>query len=217
MVLLAAVSPAAAQTIVDERVWLGLSIQERSGTARPWRWAVETQLRTRDGVDTVDVFTVRPSIGYDLTSRSSIWLGYVASSMFPDIGGVRQEHRLVQQYTWIAPASRGTLSSRVRLEERFIEGDGPAAWRVRELVRYVRPVSSGSRTSWVAWDELLVHLRTTTHTTRGVDQNRVFLGLSRSFGSSMRIEAGYLNQFINGHEIQNRMNHILSVSLALTY
>jgi hypothetical protein len=208
-------TPAASQTIVDERAWLGVSVQERSGTDSPWRWAVESQLRTRNRVDHIDVFTIRPLVGYDLTRRSSVWLAYTSSATFQARGGTRQEQRLTEQYTWAGPAIGGNLQSRFRLEQRFIEGDSAAAWRARESIRYTRPFSSGSRTSLVVWDELFVHLRSTTLTTQGIDQNRAFAGISRSLGSSMRFETGYLNQFTNGHQLPNRMNHILQLGLSL--
>lgn len=216
-ILFGAAPRAPAQTAVDGRVWVGVTLQERSGTTSPWRWSVETQLRTRDGLDAVDVFTVRPSIGYDLTRRSSVWLGYAESPSFPAAGGVRQEHRLFEQYVWSGAAAGGTLSSRSRLEQRRIETDSALAWRLREQVRFARPVGNGSRTSLVVWDEFTAHLRTTTLTTRGMDQNRVFAGLSRSLPTTARVEAGYLNQFIKGHGSPNRMNHILLATLALTY
>ena len=208
-------SPAASQTLVDERAWLGFSVQERSGTDSPWRWAMESQLRTRNGVDDIDVFTIRPLVGYDLTRRSSVWLGYTSSSTFQAGGGIRLEHRLVEQYTWAGPAIGGNLQSRFRLEQRFIEGDSAAAWRARESIRYTRPFSSGSRTSLVVWDELLVHLRSTTMTTQGIDQNRAFAGISLPVARNIRFETGYLNQFTNGHRLPNRMNHIFQLTLSL--
>ena len=216
VVLLTAPSPASSQTLVDERLWIGWSVQERSGTDSPWRWAIESQLRTRNGVDDLDVVTIRPFVGFDLSRRSSIWLGYTAAATFLPTAGVRQEHRVVEQYTWAGPALGGNLQSRFRLEERFIEGDTATGWRAREAVRYSHPFVSGGRTSWVVWNELLVHLRTTTLTRSGLDQNRAFAGVSQSVGTSLRIEAGYLNQSIRSLSPPSRMNHILSVGLTLT-
>jgi Protein of unknown function (DUF2490) len=141
-VVLLAVSPASSQTLVDERLWLGWSVQERPGTDSPWRWAIESQLRTRNGVDDLDVVTLRPFVGYDLSRRSSIWLGYTASATFLPILGVRLEHRIVEQYTWTGPAVGGNLQLRFRLEERFIEGDMATGWRARENVRRMNHILS---------------------------------------------------------------------------
>ena len=212
--LLLAAAPVSAQTVVDERLWLAPSIQERQGTDSPWRWALETQQRTRDGVNELDVLTVRPMIGYDLTSRSSVWAGYSATATFLPAGGARMEHRITEQYTFTARPWGGTLSTRFRLEQRFLEGDSELAWRARDILRYSRPFSSGSRTSWVVADELFVHLKSTTLTTSGLDQNRVFLGLSRSTKAGHRLEGGYLNQFTNGHRLPNRRNHIFQLVLS---
>lgn len=208
---------ASAQLMTDERVWVGLTLQERSGTSSAWRWQVETQLRTRDGVDEVDLFAVRPIVGYDLTRKSSIWLGYAETPTFPASGGVRQEHRLYQQYVWASRVHAGNLSVRGRIEERAIENNSGLAWRIRGLIRYTRPLTAGSQTSLVFFDEVTAHLRQTTLTVKGFDQHRIFAGISQAFSATVRLETGYLNRLINGHTLPDRMDHVLSATVTLAF
>ena len=215
-----AMTPVSAQTIYDGRVWWNVTTQERAGTASPWRWYFEVQGRMRDGVDAPDQLLLRPAMGYDLTSRSSVWIGYGYTPGFPATGGVLSENRMWQQYLWNGPLASGTFSSRSRLEERAIEGNEGVALRFRQQVRFVRDASSGSRVTAILWDEMFVHLNSTTRTASGFDQNRVFGGIGVALNPRARIEVGYMNQFINSLSntgSTDRMHHILSGVLNLTF
>ena len=135
------------------------------------------------------------------------------------------EHRIWQQVTLTDTAPFGDLTSRSRLEQRFIQGTNPVEWRFREFVRLSRPIAEGSPFSFVVWDEVFVRLNSTTPAVRaGFDQNRGFAGLGYSFDESARLEVGYLNQLIQTfartrttQRTDLRMNHILSMSLFLNF
>jgi len=203
--------------VTDGRVWAGLVLQERSGTTSPWRWIVDVPVRTRDGVDAVDLTGVRPAIGYDLSSRSSVWAGYAIVGSFPASGGTIVEHRVFQQLLWARPLA-GTLASlRTRLEQRSIEGNSGLSWRVRQQLRVSRPVQRGSRVFLVGWDEVFFHLNTTDRYTKGLDQNRFFAGLGRSLSGAVRFEVGYANQYSRSRSGPNRMNHVLSAVLGAAF
>lgn len=209
--------PASAQTVTDGRAWTGLSLQERPDTPSPWRWAVDSLLRTRDGVAEVDVVGVRGTLGHDLTSRSSLWAGYAVASSFPTSGGTTIEHRIFQQYLWNGRAAGGAVTLRTRLEQRRIEGNSGVLWRFRQQVRYSRPVRQGSRFALVGSEEIFLHGNETSKYDRGLDQNRAFAGFGRTVSASVRVEAGYLNQFSHSRSGPDRLNHILSVGASVTY
>ena len=210
-------SPAAAQVITDGRLWTNLSIQERQGTDSPWRWSGEFVLRTRDGVDDLDVIVGRGLLGYDLTSRSSAWMGFAVVPSFPVLGGTLWEKRLFEQYLWSGRGLGGSLALRTRLEQRWAEANDGLTWRVRQQVRYVRPFSPGSHYSLVATEEFIAHLNDTTRYDRGFDQNRAFGGISRTVNAKMRFEAGYLNQYQHSLTGPDRLNHILSITTAIAF
>ena len=210
-------SPATAQVVTDGRLWTNLSIQERQGTDSPWRWSGEFVLRTRDGVDDLDVLVLRGLLGYDLTSRSSTWMGFAVVPSFPVGGGTLVEKRLFEQYLWSGHSLGGSVALRTRLEQRWAETNNGLAWRVRQQVRYVRPFSPGSPYSFVATEEFIAHLNDTTRYDRGFDQNRAFGGISRTVNAKMRFEAGYLNQYQDSLMGPDRLNHILSITTAITF
>ena len=208
---------ASAQLISDERLWTNVSVQERSGTESPWRWAGEFVLRTRDGVDDLDVLVGRGIIGYDLTDRSSGGVGFAVIPSFPVAGGTVLEKRLFQQYLWSGRGLGGSVTLRTRLEQRWTEGNTGLAWRVRQQVRFSRPFALRSRFSWVGTEEIHFHTNDTARYDRGFDQNRVFGGISRTVKENVRVEIGYLNQYSHSVTGPNRMNHILSVGTTMTF
>ena len=216
-------APAAAQTISDERVWWNVTFQERAGTESPWRWYVEIQGRHRDGVTDFDQLLVRPAVGYDLTSRSSLWAGYGYTPSYlavgtPLTGDVLTENRAWQQYLWVGPGLGSTLQWRTRIEERAIEGNDRLAWRFRQFWRLTRPLHPGlGGLTFVAWDEVFVHLNDTTRTASGFDQNRVFVGLGVGPWQGARFEVGYVNQAVNGGRSADRRNHVLLAFFNATY
>ena len=209
--------PAAGQTLIDERLWTAIVLQERPGTESPWKWSFDALARSRNGVNDLDVMAFRPTIAFDLTSRSSVGGGYAWSPAFPTAGGVNHEHRLFQQYIWAGRAGASSVTLRTRLEQRFIEGNNGMLARLRQQARISRPLRSGSRISLVGYDEILFHLNDTSRSPRGVDQNRAFGGLGFAFTPAARVEAGYLNQFSPGHGGRSRMNHVLSTSATFAF
>jgi hypothetical protein len=211
--------PAAAQdTITDERVWFTLALQERGSPDSPWRWTFETIARSRDRVNDLDTFSVRGTLIYVLDKHSSVGGGYAFAPMFPPTGGAIVEQRAYGQYIFTTGLAGGTLTCRTRLEARFIEGNDATLMRSRNQARYTRPVHRGSKVSWMAYDELFLHLNDTLARQQGVDHNRVFGGLQIAAWPSGRVEAGYLNQFLPGHRgAADRMNHVLSTVLAISF
>ena len=212
------VAAAAQDTITDERVWFTLSLQERASPDSPWRWTFETVFRSRDGVDDLDVLVVRPTIIYTLDSHSSVGGGYAFAPSFPSAGGVTVEQRAYGQYGFTSGLAGGTFSCRIRLEARFIEGNDGTLMRLRNQARYTHAIHRGSRLSWMAYDELSLHLNDTRLRAQGIDQNRLFGGLQIAAWPAGRVEAGYLNQFLPGlRGTADRMNHVLSTVLAISF
>lgn len=211
--------PASAQTVTDERVWWNATAQERAGTASPWRWYVEVQGRFRDGVSDVDQLILRPAVGIDLTSRSSLWLGYGYIATYLPGGDTLPEHRVWQQHLWNVPvqALGGVFQSRARLEQRAIDGNDRLAWRAREFVRLTRPISPRAGLAIVVWDEVFLHLNDTARTAGGFDQNRLFAGIGVNAGRGGRFEIGYVNQAIASSAGPDRRHHLVLAFLNLTY
>jgi len=217
VILFTAIRPAAAQTVTDGRAWITVALQGRVAKESPWRWSFDSIARSREGISTLDTTTFRPMLVFTANSHSSFGGGYAYVSTHTVAGPITTEHRVFGIYTWTGQSSAGTLSMRVRVEDRMIEANSGVLWRARPQARFAHPVHPGGRVSIVAWDELGLHLNTPTRAPRGIDQNRAFGGILTTWSPKARAEIGYLNQFYPGHGSANRMNHILSTTVTLSF
>jgi hypothetical protein len=208
-----------AQTVTDERVWFSLPVQGHIGSDEsPWRWSMELILRSRDGLDTLDSTTVRPSVIYSLSSRASLQGGYANATAFPPTGEALTEHRWFGNFTWAQPSAIGSFNFRTRLESRHIETNDGALGRLRQQVRFSRPIHKGGRLAIVGADEIMFHLNDTSRAAKGVEQNRIFAGISQALTPTTRLEIGYLNQYFPGHRgNSSRMNHVLATTLGVSF
>jgi Protein of unknown function (DUF2490) len=209
-------TPAAAQTITDGRVWYTLTFQGRPAAASRWRWNGDVILRSRDGLDALDVLTLRAVLVHDVTPRLTLGGGYTNAHTYLAAGGSRLEHRPFAHLSWTHPSGAGSLSMRTRFEARISDVNDGTAWRVRHQMRYSHPLAAGSHLSWIGWDEFFLHVNTTALYGRGFDQNRAFAGVGIATIPKLRLEMGYLNQFVRS-STPRRLNHILSASTTVTF
>lgn len=216
---LSAPKPLAADTVEDFRIWGNVTAITNLGLLDPslgrYRWWMEGQGRFREAAGEADQALVRTGMGYAVMGQATVWLGYAYVAWYRAAGGVLDEHRPWQQFLWSESMPWGDLTSRSRLEQRFIEGLGNVSWRIREFVRFSRPIAQGSALGFVVWDEVFVHLNSVSPALQsGFDQNRAFAGLSYQLNKQVRAEIGYMNQFIRT-EPENRVNHVLSLNFFL--
>jgi hypothetical protein len=169
----------------------------------------------RDGVETVDLLSLRGTLARDLASGFSVGGGYGVAAGFPSSGGTQVEHRLHQQLVWSPRLAAGSLALRTRFEERFLDGDDRAALRVRQAVRFTRPLSTSGRLSLVIADEVMAHVGTTSRVRRGFDQHRVFVGVRRSVTPRTAVEIGYVNQYLRTSPASSRLSHVLQAGLSV--
>ena len=205
--------PAAAQNGAESRMWTAVSLQGRVSDDSPWRWAADTLVRTRDGAGTMDVAGEWVSATRDLTRRSAAGVGYAYMAGFPENGTIR-EHRIVQQYTWSA-GNRWRTSFRSRLEERFVVRRGALPVRMRQQVRITWPLAAKGTLRGIVSEEVLVRLNTTALGTRGLDSNRLFVGIGHTVSPRTRIEAGYLNLYTRAATSGKRHSHVMSAGLTV--
>jgi hypothetical protein len=201
------------ETIHDLRAWASVTGQGPLRQHSPWRWYFDVQNRDRNTAHDIDQFVVRPAVGYTLNDRSSAWLGYAYTANFTSRGRV-YEHRSWEQFVYTLP-QRVPLTLRFRIEQRFFAGSR-TGWRYRQQARVIHPFASKPSLSGIAWEEVLFNLNATSRSKRGLDQNRAFAGLGFKLHSKIRLDLGYLNQFVHTAPA-NRMNHALSAVVNLNF
>lgn len=184
------------------------------------KWWAEGQGRFADDASKFSQAIVRPGIGYQITDTTSVWVGYTwAPTTTPYVRNTFDEHRAWQQLLWTDKFSWGRLTSRSRLEERFVPshiGNDMGA-RYRYLIKASIPLSFAPGFSYIIQDEAFVSLNETDWVPRrGFDQNRFFTGLGYAFNKNISAEVGYMNQYIIRRGA-NYMGHNLVVNLFLNY
>lgn len=212
-----ALAPAAAAAQDDSQAWTGVfasgPVAEGS---RVLVW-LDVHSRFREEGDELDTTILRPGIGWRVSPRLDVWAGY-AQITTRRAGPDTQEHRFWQQATYpVATVAGGKLTGRTRLEQRDREGADGTGWRLRQFLRWSRPVGTGP-VSIVASNETFVALNDTPWGQNGgFDQNRAFIGGAWQAAPGLRLEGGYMNQQIEGGSRPDRTNNNLVVSAFVTF
>jgi len=174
---------------------------------------LEINPRIQENVTHINQLLIRPSVGYQLTKNLSIWQGYAwVTNYTPKFVS---EQRIWEQVLYEREFGRWGLSSRTRLEERFIQNVHGTPVRFREMLRVQYVLDKKKNWAFVAYDEPFINLSTHFHGPQaGVDQNRFFVGLNRKVSKYANVEGGYLMQYFNIHApSQDRINHNILVNL----
>lgn len=205
---------AQAATTEDEQVWLNLTAM--GPVSGDLIYFAEIQPRFGNGASKPDQTILRGAVGWKLSPELSVYQGYT-HIVLPSQGGRDvNEERSFQQVNWtIGKPWNGELSSRTRLEQRWrSDGDG-MGWRLREMLRYEKPLKPGSQAiNALVYAEGFAALNSTDWGQKaGFDQLRSFVGAEVKLMGKSTAEIGYLNQLINQTIGHQRMNHVASITL----
>lgn len=140
-------------------------------------------------------FILHSTLGYKVNENLSILQGHAWSTKFPNI---RREQRIYQEVIYGKEFSRFSLENRVRLDERFIQNAGSFSFRPRYRLKAFFPLNKAKDLSLVIFDELFLNLTTSSSgPKRGVDQNRIYVGLRKDVSKNVSVEGGYQLQHLN--------------------
>jgi hypothetical protein len=218
--LIALAGHVSAQTSEDSGIWVGgfangklpPSLNNQAGS---WRLWMDVQLRFGDDASQFSQAVLRPGIGYALGRAWTIWGGYAyIKTDAPYATSPTAEHRLWEQASWSGAVGATALSSRTRLEQRFVSTGADVGWRLREFVKIARPLASRSIWSAVVSDEYFVNLNTTDFgATGGPDRNRFFVGPGARLSKAVVVEIGYLNQYTFRSNGPDKNDHLLATNV----
>lgn len=208
------VEGAQARTSEDEQLWVNMTAM--GSVSGKLVYFAEVQPRAGDGVSRLDQQLLRGAVGWKLSPSLIVYQGYAHVVVPVDGGRDVNEERSFQQISWtMGKPWGGELSSRTRLEQRWRSDGGDMGWRLREMLRYEKPLKPGrSAVNALVYAEGFAALNDTDWGARdGFDQLRSFLGAEIGMGGASTVEVGYLNQFINQRAGNSRVNHVASVTL----
>lgn len=207
-------APVRAATSEDEQFWLNLT--SMGSIKGKLVYFAEIQPRAGDGVSRIDQALFRGALGWKLSPSVTLYQGLAHVVVPVDGGQDVNEERGFQQLNWtMGNPWGGELSSRTRLEQRWRSDGDDMGWRLREMLRYEKPLRAGSEAlNALVYAEVFVALNDTDWGARGgFDQLRSFIGAELGLPGASTLEVGYLNQLINQRGGDTRVNHVAAVTL----
>ena len=203
---------AAANTVEDVQLWTTLSA---SGSIKG-DVVGQMDLNARTSVDQrrVTQSLIRGTIGYRVTPSLTLSLGYGHIIGFRLNQDNLTEQRLYQQVQWtLGKLGRGTVSTRIRVEQRFVRPSNDAGWRYRQQLRYQLPLREAGPALIVQVEPFFAMNSTDWGARAGFDQVRVMAGANIPLAKSIAIETGYQLQYVRG-AVSDRANHIVPITLS---
>jgi len=205
--------PASAETVVDQQIWVNVTLM---GTIGPkLAFFVEVQPRTADGAERLGALLLRSAAGWKFSDALTLYGGYARIVSPVRNGADRHENRIFGQASWtIGKIGAGTLSSRTRIEHRRLLDGENTGWRLRDMIRYVHPITTPDAPRALVWAEPFVAFNDTDWGARkGFDQLRSFAGVEIPVKGRSTVELGYLNHLVNDPGGGRRMNHVASLTM----
>lgn len=202
----------AAQARDDAQGWGAATVNVDLGGG--FRASNETVLRFSDNRGGLYEIEDNVMVGYKPSKQVTLWIGYTHNPQYDHGDFTRMEHRFRQQVNVdnFAQVGKLKLSGRVRLEERWREGQGGPAWRLRPFVKATLPVAG--KVNFVASHESFIDLNTNAfQRVGGEERMRNFVGFAAPLSKKIGVEAGYLLQHGFVRNGSDNHDHVLSVSL----
>ena len=206
----------------DFRLWSPVYLTVKLPSSLLAYMEVNPRFADLDDAGHIDQLLLRPALGYQLTEHFSIWQGYAWVGNFnqkhtPPESPFFEENRIYQQVNYAGTFSGLRFLSRTRLEERWIEHADGTALRFRQMFRLAYPLPIMPDLALVGYDEIFINLNTVGVPSgkgpgAGIDQNRFFLGVNKTFNQYFNMDFGYQNQMLNNRNLPgnaNLVNHIV--------
>ena len=176
---------------VDTTNWSNLKLLHKGNT--PWIYALSFEARTNFKDSGDNQYLMSPSIGYTLSDRQDVWLGY---DLFLTNKISIDEQRIWQQdqYAFVKN-NKQTLTLRSRFEQRFSTDDDGVALRVRERLTWVLNNFFAKKYSPEVYEEVFFNVNNPDWvSSKTLSQNRLFMGVSTPLNKKTALLVGYLNQ-----------------------
>lgn len=207
-----------AQTVQQNTGWFALFNTTKFNSK--WGLALDIQVRSADDWAYVRNTLFRPGLTYYINDRNNVTAGYALITTDNNVNTLL-EHRIWEQYILAHKISSVFAMHRFRLEQRFIETNGPDdtfSQRFRYFFRLIQPLQKQeggfSKGAFVALqNEIFLNLQNKDKINGSFfDQNRAYLAVGYRFSKKFDVEVGYLNQ--TQKAVSNTlMNNVVQLAL----
>lgn len=159
-------------------------------------------------------------LGYRVAEKVTISAGYVHNPQYDAGRFTIMERRAREQIAFDHFATLGSLtfSGRVRFEQRWRDGVGAAAWRLRPQVKAALPLGGKSAPALLLSLEPFVNLNATSfQSSGGLERTRSAISLTVPIARAVKLEAGYLNQHRFVRDGPDTDDHAFTLLLGLSF
>lgn len=190
----------------------------------------DVQLRSTDEIKQVQTLLIRPGINIHLNKTFTLSGGYAFihnKRIVSGVSGFAPEHRIWEQLLINHKLKTVFVSHRFRLEQRFIsksivvnnelKNDGNVYGnRLRYFIRNILPF--GYKESFTKGmfgalqNEVFVNFASPDVNDEFFDQNRFYIAAGYRLNPRFDLEAGYMNQYVNGRGKSFTNNHIVQLA-----
>lgn len=179
----------------------------------------EVHLRFSHDITRLSQSLIRPSVNYKINNSHSLAAGYTwvysSTALAPKN---TNEHNIWEQYKYIFNFRDLDLTSRSRLEQRFIQRVSKTNWRYRHFVEVKRSLNNKIIDFLSISDEMFFLLNDTARgiDNRGYSENRLYIGLGKNVDKQSTLQLGYQHQNIRRFG-QNNFNANMIVFMLNTH
>lgn len=195
-------------------MWLSNTYQTDFGGS-PYLAFLELAPRTKNDNNDFSQVIVRPLVGYKVTQKLQLWLGYTWQGEYNDQTDFElATNDFMQQLQWIDNwTPQLNFQYRFRLEQRFFAHESDAGHRMRHRFRFVYALPD-SKAYLIGIDELFVYFNSLNdsrmeHSVQaGINQNRTYVGVGYKLTPQLNIDTGYQLQYVNNFGTPDLINHV---------
>ena len=198
---LLAAAPLRAQVNGEDKLGAWYMYFGTNRVAENWSLHTEAQFRYYETTGSFNQLLLRTGANYHLSPEAIVTLGYGYIDTDPTYASDENlqnkitEHRIFEQFILKNTVGRMAFEHRYRLEQRFLDFDGPTDTQHRARYRLQLTYPLGKVLFLNAYDEVFLNLQNQVF-----GQNRLYFALGAKLSPVLSIQAGYLkNHFPAAH------------------
>lgn len=205
----------AANTVEDLQLWTVLSA---SGSIKgDLVGQIDLNARVSANQERVLQTLARGTVGYRVSPAVTLSIGYGHITGYRPGQRDNAEERLYPQVQWtVGKVAGGTLSTRARLEFRFVRPGSDTGLRYRQQLRWQRSLEKDGPSLVVQAEPFFALNRTDWGARPGFDQIRLMTGVAVPLSKRLTLETGYQVQYVRG-ATADRLNHVVPLTLAMRF
>ncbi|WCT13082.1 DUF2490 domain-containing protein [Mucilaginibacter jinjuensis] len=179
------------------------------------QWGGYTELQTRTNEMLYKQFyyyEVKGGVSYNFTNNFSALIGTGRYTTYNykdvDAGSTTKENRLWEQFTYLAYLDRIKFENRVRIEQRWLNGDyrNRFRYRLNALVPINHPKFVANTAFVSVFDEIFFN-----NEAPNFERNRISATAGYQFTKAISLQVGWINQYNNLPASTNDKNNMMAV------